>query len=1418
MKKHAKKLLAVLLTLGLLLGLLPTAAFALDEPTHTHDSWVAVTMGTTYIKLGDTEQTSNALPAGSYYLDGDISVPLSVIGEVNLCLNDHDVKVTGNNSRAITITSEAALNLYDCPGANYGGTVLGQDAGISNNGGTVHVYGGTVKGNSVGIKNNVNSGRMTNFVYVHGGEVNGSYGIQNLSAPCEVHVSGGSVTGSINGIRNMSVYDNKIYLSGTPTISGNRANGHIYTDGSSSPYIYADDGASENPTPYTGDTIILAYNSLNTSSSATAVCHVTAASKDKFSLTQGDYNFHLEFTKYSSSSAQNDCLKITAITYTVTFNSNGGSAVDAKSVVSGNRVSKPTDPTKSGFVFGGWYSDEELTQAYDFTSSVTDDLTLYAKWSDAPAHSHAVSVGCEADSGTQVEFTAWGTADAMPDTAGNYVLTCDVEMASAWTVPSGTTNLCLNGHVLSHTGSSYVIHLQDGRTLNLCDCQTTEHKFTSNDYGNWSLDPNGDKTATGGVITSCKSPYTSPIGVNIRGGNLTMYGGNIVGNTQGVCLSNWSSPGSFTMEGGSIQGNYGADGGAGVKISGEPTTTFTMKGGAIANNTADGRDGGGVCLMKGVFNLEGGSVANNRSLSTSSMGGGVKVFMNGTFNMTGGSITGNSATHGGGIYMNGDAKVTLSGGSITGNQAGYQQLGGGIYYDGAYVNSGYLRLKGAPVIKDNTRGGDGAASDIYLAGGAVMTIGARDAVLARPAKPIVIGASGAKQTVTTVTSDWGNRMYSGEEYKNYANYFKSDSSDYALGLETTHYEVTLGPSQVTPTTYTVTFNANGHGTAPASITNVTSGSKITAPTPPTAQGWTFGGWYQEAACTNPWVFETNTVTDNVTLYAKWTEVPSNPTYDISGTVTDESTGGNATVTLMRGNTVISTQEITLAATGVAYYHGNYSFTGVEPGVYNVVARSGDRTKTILVVLTNANAERQDIRITSAKQNSMVEVKGAGTPAVVVGGVDQVAELERPGAGETVTVKLTVEKKAESAADNANDIKAVAGNQTLDFLELKLEKTVTDGANPETTTDITDTGSTVIEIVVPFTFTNRQNVTVYRYHVDSAEALDENDSKGGGTFRLDTAGGLIHIYATKFSTYAIGYTSVSAPSGGSGGGTSSYAVTVEAAEHGAVKTSHTRASSGSTVTVTPVPEEGYVLASLTVTDNQGGEVKLIRKDDGAYTFTMPARKVTVTVVFAPEGCPLDSSCPIAAFEDTDVKGWYHDGVHYCLETGVMNGRGEGLFDPEGTTTRGMLTVMLWRSSGSPVVNYAMDFRDVAEGTWYTEAVRWAASEQIVLGYGNGTFGPEAPVTREQMVTILWRYARYKGLDVSAEEPAGEPAYGDVQSVSEFAVSAMEWACASGLVMGKPNPEGGLPLLDPAGSATRAETATIMMRYLTKIIAE
>ena len=191
------------------------------------------------------------------------------------------------------------------------------------------------------------------------------------------------------------------------------------------------------------------------------------------------------------------------------------------------------------------------------------------------------------------------------------------------------------------------------------------------------------------------------------------------------------------------------------------------------------------------------------------------------------------------------------------------------------------------------------------------------------------------------------------------------------------------------------------------------------------------------------------------------------------------------------------------------------------------------------------------------------------------------------------------------------------------------------------------------------------------------------------------------------------------------------------------------------------------------------------------------------------CAKDDSCPLGAFGDLTAAAWYHDGVHYCLENGLMRGVSGGKFLPDGSTTRAQLVTILWRLEGSPKTTGAVRFGDTAGGAWYTEAVRWAAGCGVVKGYDNGCFGPNDAVTREQMAAILYRYAQHKGYDVSAGEDTNILSFDDALTVSEYAIPAMQWACGSGMVNGIAQ-KGGM-LLAPRDTTTRAQTATLLTRF-------
>ena len=278
-------------------------------------------------------------------------------------------------------------------------------------------------------------------------------------------------------------------------------------------------------------------------------------------------------------------------------------------------------------------------------------------------------------------------------------------------------------------------------------------------------------------------------------------------------------------------------------------------------------------------------------------------------------------------------------------------------------------------------------------------------------------------------------------------------------------------------------------------------------------------------------------------------------------------------------------------------------------------------------------------------------------------------------------------------------------------------------------------------------------------------------------------------------------------GSSSGGSSSdptYSVTLPGrVEGGTVKANKRYAEAGETFRFTAIPDKGWELDTLTVTDSRGREIDLTDKGDGVYSFTMPAGRVEIEVSFReivvePEHLP---------FTDVPEGAWYADAAAYVYEHGLMAGTSATTFAPDATTSRAMIATILWRMAGSPVVNYAMDYTDVAQNQWCSEAIRWATSEGIVGGYGNGLFGTNDPITREQFAVMLYRFAQEQGYDVSIGENTNILSYTDVADLSEYAISAMQWAVGAGIINGT----GDGSTLSPHGQATRAQAAVMLMRF-------
>ena len=301
------------------------------------------------------------------------------------------------------------------------------------------------------------------------------------------------------------------------------------------------------------------------------------------------------------------------------------------------------------------------------------------------------------------------------------------------------------------------------------------------------------------------------------------------------------------------------------------------------------------------------------------------------------------------------------------------------------------------------------------------------------------------------------------------------------------------------------------------------------------------------------------------------------------------------------------------------------------------------------------------------------------------------------------------------------------------------------------------------------------------------------SSNGGSFANASSAN------TTFTMPAADTTITAAWSYNGGGGGSSYdyyTITASAGTGGSISPSGSvsvREDTDKTFTITP--DSGYHISDVLVDGKSVGAVT-------SYTFEDVQKKHTIEAVFAKDNPDTGADNP---FTDVRPDDWFYEAVMFVYQNGLMEGTGDTVFAPGMTTTRSMLATLLYRLEGEPAVTGGSAFTDVADSAWYADAVSWAAENGIVGGYGGGLFGPEDNITREQLATILYRYAQAKGHDVSVGEDTNILSYTDALEISEYAIPAMQWACGAGIIQGN----GGY--LNPQGDATRAEIATMLMRF-------
>ena len=644
----------------------------------------------------------------------------------------------------------------------------------------------------------------------------------------------------------------------------------------------------------------------------------------------------------------------------------------------------------------------------------------------------------------------------------------------------------------------------------------------------------------------------------------------------------------------------------------------------------------------------------------------------------------------------------------------------------------------------------------------------------------------------------------------------------------------VGSSQATGATTSLTVSENAivdarNGGISASRISVT----LPTPTPTgdNRSGIVFDG-------STGTVYGTVVLQNDLTIGAGETlTVPNGSSLNCNGNLTNNGTilasGGTVTGSLS-GGTAVTTPSITAQPTGQTVTEGSaaeFSVTASDAQTYqwqqstdsgsNWTDISGATSASYTISSTATDMSGYQYRCVVKSASGVSVISQAATLTVnqsVSPTSYSISAYVAPAGAGTVTVNgsgtsATVTANSEVAlAATANDgyrftgwmenDRQVSTDATYTFkatgdrtLTAKFEKKVTGVTlNTETLELFTGGSATLTATVEPSDAAN-QNVT-WASSDPSVATVDAAGkvtavAPGTATITVTTADG--NHTATCTVTVTRPYIPPANPN---------YRITVEATQGGTVTADPTAAKAGATVTLTPVPDRGYQVGSVAVTDRFGDAVAVTEQADGTYTFTMPNGQVTVTVTF--EQAPLP-------FPDVTEGDWFYDAVRYAYETGLMDGVGDNLFAPNSQTTRAQLVTILYRLEGEPEVSGTSGFSDVAAGTWYTDAVAWAAQNGIVNGVSDTEFAPGDDITREQLAAILYRYAAYQGYDVS--QRADLSGFGDAESISGYAQEALSWAHAQGLVLGFEDGS-----LRPQGTASRAQIAAVLMRFLAAVPTE
>ena len=614
--------------------------------------------------------------------------------------------------------------------------------------------------------------------------------------------------------------------------------------------------------------------------------------------------------------------------------------------------------------------------------------------------------------------------------------------------------------------------------------------------------------------------------------------------------------------------------------------------------------------------------------------------------------------------------------------------------------------------------------------------------------------------------------------------------------------------------YTITFDTDG-GSAIAPITQ-DYGTDITAPADPTREGYTFTGWDTAIPATMP--------AHNMTITAQWKINQY--------TITFDTDGGSAIAPITQNYGTLITAPENPSKLG-------YTFAGWNPAIPATMPAE-DQTLTaqwlcdtyaITYDLNGGTAsgnpdsytvESGEITLNAPEKSGYTFTGWSGTD--LTGEDNLTVTIPTGSTGDRSytahwslnTYSITYDLNGGTATGNPDSYTVESEAITLNAPE-KTGYTFTGWSG----TDLT--GEENLTVVIPTGSTGNRSYTAHWslntysitydlnggtvsgnpdfYTVESAAITLNQPTKTGYTF---TGWSGTNLTGEDNLTVTIPAGSIGNRSYTAHWSLNTYSITYDLDGGTALGNPDFYTVESAAITLNEPTKAGYVFTGWSGTD-------LIGEDN--LSVTIPAgstgdRRYTAHWDFDPAIIAALDPTPNADFLDVSRVDWFYYDVRYVCENGLMNGTSRNRFSPYGTATRGMLVTILYRMENEPRCFGSAAFSDVKPGAYYEKAVVWASQNNIVSGYTDGTFRPDAPVTREQLASILYRYTLYRGQDVSAGETTTLTGYGDAQAVSSYALPAMRWACGTGILQGANGK------LSPNGLATRAQLAAMLHRYLKK----